>query len=128
MWWPPHPLEAGPHDHRFFTHCCDNPRSIGGFLDRILYCITAEHDWRWTLAAGLVCVLGFGTALRLLNQARDLGERRSRVLLAAFVGGTAAFSTHFLAIQGYQVDGEIRYGLWLTLASCLAVLGCFGLA
>ena len=33
------------------------------------------------------------------------------------VGGVAAFSTHFVAIQGYDAGGDVRYGLALTLAS-----------
>jgi signal transduction histidine kinase/CheY-like chemotaxis protein len=99
-------------------------------LDRILYCIALEHDWRWTLAAGLICVLGIGTAVRLLSQVRDAGLRRRRplVLLAATVGGLGAFSTHFLAMQGYQAGGEVRYGVWLTIASLAVALAGFVLA
>ncbi|MDP3801087.1 ATP-binding protein [Brevundimonas sp.] len=99
-------------------------------MNRILYCIALEHDWRWTLAAALVCVIGIGTALRLLGHAREMSghRRRNTALLAAFVGGLAIFSTHFLAMQGYQAGGEIRYGVWPTLASLVAVLGSFILA
>lgn len=99
-------------------------------MDRILYCIALEHDWRWTLAAGLICVIGVGTALRLLGQARETAGHRRRdiALLAALVGGLAIFSTHFLAMQGYQAGGEIRYGAWLTVASLVTVLGSFTLA
>ena len=99
-------------------------------MDRILYCITLEHDWRWTLAATLVCVIGIGTALGLLRQAHETRGRRRRntALLAALVGGVAIFSTHFLAMQGYQAGGEIRYGVWLTLASLIAILACCSLA
>ena len=88
-------------------------------LDRILQCITLEHDWRWTLAAGVICVLGVATAIRLLNYAGTVspGRRQGMTLLAAFVGGLAAFSTHFTAMLGYQVDGEVRYDAGLTLAS-----------
>ncbi|RZJ00230.1 MAG: response regulator [Brevundimonas sp.] len=99
-------------------------------MERIIYCIAFDHDWRWTLAAGLVCVLGLGTAVHLLAQAVTFGgnERRRRVALAAFVAGLTAFSTHFLAMQGYQPGGEIRYGVVLTIASLLVVLGAMGLA
>ncbi len=99
-------------------------------MDRILYCIAFEHDWRWTLAAGLICVTGIGTALRLLAQAREMFGRRRRdtSLLAALVAGLAIFSTHFLAMQGYQPGGEIRYGVWLTIASFATVLVSFAVA
>ncbi len=99
-------------------------------MDRILYCIAFEHDWRWTLAAGLTCAIGIATALRLLVQANEMSGRRRRdtSLLAAFVGGLAIFSTHFLAMQGYQPGGEIRYGVWLTIASFATVLISFAVA
>ena len=97
-------------------------------MDRILYCLTIEHDWRWTLAAAVLCIVGLGAAFRLLVEARSLqrARRREVALLGAVVGGVAAFSTHFVAIQGYDAGGEVRYGLALTLLSL--VLGVGGVA
>ena len=97
-------------------------------MDRILYCLTIEHDWRWTLAAGALCLFGLGTAFRLLVEARGLqgARRREITMVGAVVGGVAAFSTHFVAMQGYDAGGEVRYGLALTLVSL--VLGVGGVA
>ena len=97
-------------------------------MDRILYCLTIEHDWRWTLAAGVLCIFGLGTAFRLLAEARTLqrARRREIALLGAIVGGVTAFSTHFVAMQGYNAGGEVRYGLSLTLLSL--ALGVGGVA
>ena len=97
-------------------------------MDRILYCLTIEHDWRWTLAAALLCIFGLGGAFRLLVEARGLprARRREIALLGAAVGGVAVFSTHFVAMQGYDAGGEIRYGLVLTLLSL--ILGVGGVA
>ncbi|MBW8303989.1 MAG: PAS-domain containing protein, partial [Brevundimonas sp.] len=97
-------------------------------MDRILYCLTIEHDWRWTLAAAVLCVFGIGTAFRLLAGARALPRtrRREMALLGAVVGGVAAFSTHFVAMQGYDAGGEVRYGLALTMMSL--ALGVGGVA
>ncbi len=99
-------------------------------MERIIYCIVFEHDWRWTLAAGLVCVLGVGIAARLFTQAQmsDRRERRWRILLASLVGGLAAFSTHFLGMQGYRAGGDIRYDVGLTIASLVVVLAAFSFA
>jgi signal transduction histidine kinase/ActR/RegA family two-component response regulator len=99
-------------------------------VDRILYCITFAHDWRWTLAAALLCVFGVGTFVRLLASARQLPltRRRATVALAAVVGGLSVFSTHFLAMMGYQPGGEVRYGLWLTLLSFVVGVASIGLA
>ena len=97
-------------------------------MDRILYCLTVEHDPRWSLAAAVLCIFGLGTAFRLLVEARALqrARRREVALIGAVVGGVAAFSTHFVAMQGYDAGGEVRYGLWLTLASL--ALGVGGVA
>ena len=97
-------------------------------MDRILYCLTIMHDWRWTLAAVVLCVFGIGAAFRLLTGARTLhhARRRDVAALGAVVGGVAAFSTHFVAMQGYDAGGEVRYGLILTLTSL--VLGVGGVA
>jgi len=71
-------------------------------LDHILYSITTEHDARWLLTAGLICILGLATALQLLAAARRQSgsRRRNAVLLAAFISGLAVFTTHFVALQG----------------------------
>ena len=99
-------------------------------MDHILYSVTTEHDPRRLLAAGLICVLGMATAMQLLAAARlQAGhKRRNRVLLAAFISGLAVFTTHFVALQGYQPGQEIRYALWPTIGSFLLALGSFGIA
>jgi signal transduction histidine kinase/CheY-like chemotaxis protein len=102
----------------------------GGVLDHILYSITTDHDARWLLAAGLICILGMATAMHLLAAARlQAGHRRrNRVLLAAFISGLAVFTTHFVALQGYQPGQEIRYALWPTIGSFSLALGSFSVA
>ena len=99
-------------------------------MERIIYCLAFDHDWRWTLAAGLIGVLGVGTSLHLLFPRRRFStvERRRRVALGSFIGGLTAFSTHFLAMQGYLPGGEFRYDVGLTIASLFVVLAALGLA
>ena len=99
-------------------------------MDHILYSITTEHDARWLLAAGLICILGLATAMHLLAAARlQAGsKRRNATLLAAFISGLAVFTTHFVALHGYQPGEEIRYALWPTVGSFALALGSFGLA
>ncbi len=99
-------------------------------MDRILYCIAFQHDWRWTLAAGLICVFGVGTAYQLLARARGTvgARRRNTAVLAAFTGGLAVFSTHFLAMQGYDAGAEVRYAVWSTISSFFMAFASIGLA
>jgi signal transduction histidine kinase/CheY-like chemotaxis protein len=99
-------------------------------LDRILYCIAFQHDWRWTLAAGLICVFGVGTVYQLLGRARGAtgARRRSIALLAAFTGGLAVFSTHFLAMEGYDAGADVNYAVWSTISSFFMAFASIGLA
>ena len=99
-------------------------------MDRILYSIATEHDYRWLLIAATVCVLGLATGMQLLATARlqTGSRRRDTVLLAAIISGLAVFTTHFLALYGYQPGQEIRYAVWPTLGSFALALGSFGVA
>ncbi|WP_292065744.1 ATP-binding protein [Brevundimonas sp. UBA7664] len=99
-------------------------------MDHILYSIATEHDARWLLTAGLICILGLATALQLLAAARRQSgsRRRNAVLLAAFISGLAVFTTHFVALQGYHPGEEVRYAVWPTIGSFILALGSFGLA
>ena len=99
-------------------------------MDHILYSITTEHDARWLLAAGVICILGMASALHLLAAARQQTgvRRRNPVILAAFISGVAVSTTHFVALHGYQPGEEIRYAVWPTVGSFALALGSFGLA
>ena len=99
-------------------------------MDHILYSITTEYDVRWLLAAGLICILGMTSALHLLAAARQQtgARRRNGIILAAFISGLAVFTTHFVALHGYQPGQDIRYAVWPTVGSFAIALGSFGLA
>jgi signal transduction histidine kinase/CheY-like chemotaxis protein len=99
-------------------------------LDQILYSITTEHDPRWLLAAGMICFFGMATTLHLLAAARQQSgsRRRNGIVLAAFISGLAVFTTHFVALHGYQPGHEVRYAVWPTVGSFALALGSFGLA
>ena len=99
-------------------------------MERIISCIVLQHDWRWTLAAGLVCIFGVGVAYRALCRARGLtGPRQLRMaVLSAFVCGLAVFSTHFIAMLGYDAGAPIRFGVGLTISSFFMAFGSIALA
>ena len=87
-------------------------------MDRILYCIAFQHDWRWTTAAVVAGVFAMCTASHLLARARapHRALHRARAALGVLIGGLGVFAAHFIAIQGYDA-AEIRYDIGLTLAS-----------
>ncbi|NGM35606.1 EAL domain-containing protein [Methylobacterium sp. DB0501] len=86
---------------------------------RAFVCLTAEHTaWALPLAA-LVCGLSCHTALHLLEQARvERGGRSLGWLVGAgFSAGAGIWSTHFIAMLGYDPGLGVGYDLELTLAS-----------
>jgi signal transduction histidine kinase/ActR/RegA family two-component response regulator len=88
-------------------------------LNWILNCLVVEHDWRLTLLAAAVCVVGLATCITLIGMARRGGDRTKIVYGAAagLVGGLAVWATHFLAMLGYRADALIRYAAGETLLS-----------
>ncbi|RZJ44012.1 MAG: hypothetical protein EON86_04200, partial [Brevundimonas sp.] len=84
-------------------------------MDQILYCIAFQHDWRWTLAAGLVCVFGVGTVYQLLGRARGAvgARRRNLAILAAFTG-VVALHGHEVGREDRQTAGEGRQNGQIT--------------
>lgn len=93
-------------------------------LNRFLFCLALEHDWRLTLLAGLVCLIGVATAFHLMERARVRRGlvRRNKIVLAALVGALAIWATHFIAIQGYVAGADMTFDPWMTLASLLVAL------
>ncbi len=78
-----------------------------------------QHDWRLTLLAALVCVVGLATCITLIGMARRNPSRLRMIYgaVAGLVGGLAVWATHFLAMLGYRSDSLIRYAVPETLAS-----------
>ncbi len=85
----------------------------------IVNCLVVQHDWRLTLLATVICVIGLATCLTLIGMARK-GSVRQRALYGAgagVVGGLGVWATHFLGMLGYRSDGLIRYAAGETLIS-----------
>jgi signal transduction histidine kinase/NO-binding membrane sensor protein with MHYT domain/ActR/RegA family two-component response regulator len=99
-------------------------------LTWILNCLTVQHDWRLTLLAVVVCVVGLATAIALIGMARQRGRamRLGYGAAAATVGGMAVWATHFLAMLGYKSDAIIGYAVPETLGSLAVVIVGLGLA
>lgn len=98
-------------------------------MDRIIHCIAHDQDWRITLFAALICMVGILIATRVMQRAgrRDPARRRRSVLLAVIVGGLSIWATHFVAMQGFVAGVTVRYDAGLTLASLGVALAMIGL-
>ncbi len=99
-------------------------------MDRVLYCISNDHDWRVTLLAAIVCLAGMGSAFRFMDRARitDGARRRRLAISAGLVGSLSIWATHFIAMQGYVGAGALTYDVTLTLASVVVIVAAVGLA
>ncbi|MCJ2184338.1 EAL domain-containing protein [Novosphingobium sp. 1949] len=74
------------------------------------------------LLAILVCTMASATTVLLLRQAcgSQGGQRRSWSMLAGAALGFGAWSSHFIALLGYNTPNERAYSLELTLLSLAA--------
>ena len=85
-------------------------------MDRIVYCLTAEHDLRLVLVAGLVSLLSGAVGYDLLARACS-GRPLLWIPAAAFVTGSGIWVTHFIAILAYDPGVALGFGLLTTTAS-----------
>lgn len=98
-------------------------------MDRIIYCIAHDHDWRTVLFAALICMVGLLVSTRVMQRMgrRDPARRRRSVLLAVIVGALSIWATHFVAMQGFVAGVPVRYDTGFTLASLGVALAMIGL-
>jgi diguanylate cyclase (GGDEF)-like protein/PAS domain S-box-containing protein len=93
-------------------------------MERILSCLTTEHDWRLVALAVVVCFVASFAAISLFHRARAT-EGRTRALWIATAGiatGFGIWSTHFVAMLAYDPGHGMAYGFGLTLVSLLAAM------
>lgn len=92
---------------------------------RVVSCLAYDHNYWFVLVAAVVCVAGSVMTIRLFDRARRLTGSNgiAWVLLSGVAGGTAIWTTHFVAMLGFRPPAGIAYAPGLTLASlALAML------
>ncbi|MEH2612483.1 diguanylate cyclase (GGDEF)-like protein [Bradyrhizobium sp. AZCC 1693] len=101
---------------------------------RIFTCLTAEHDWRLVLLAGLVCFVASIVAVNIFHRA-TASQARTRLIWIAIAGaaiGYGIWATHFVAMLAYEPGVSTGYGIVLTalsLAVAMVLTSCgFGIA
>ena len=88
-------------------------------MNRVLTCLTVEHDWRLVVLAGVICLVSSVLAISLLQRAgRNAGRARDAWLaLSAVAGGSGIWATHFVAMLAHRHAGPLAYDSGLTLLS-----------
>lgn len=90
----------------------------------VLSCIAFEHDPLVLAIAVSICVLGSLLTMRLFSRGRNTRGvvRLNWLVLSGIVGGSTIWTTHFVAMLGYEVGVEIGYEPIVTLASLAAAI------
>lgn len=91
----------------------------------ILFCVRDQHDIRLVFLAAAVCLLSTLTAVLLLRQSRHSPDRNDGgkwATLAGFAVGFGIWSTHFIAMLGYDPGVITGYAVGLTALSLAIVL------
>ncbi|MBC2774298.1 EAL domain-containing protein [Rhizobium sp. AQ_MP] len=95
----------------------------------VLSCIAVDHDPLSLVAAVLICVLGSLLTMRLFNRVRNTrgAARASWIALTSIIGGSSIWTTHFVAMMGYEADVLAGYEPTATLLSLLLAITVTGI-
>jgi diguanylate cyclase (GGDEF)-like protein len=91
---------------------------------RVISCIAVEHSLLHLLFATVICTLGSQLSVRLFSRARRTQslQKLNWLFLSGFVGGSTIWTTHFMAMLGYQTPVPSGYEPMLTLLSLFIVI------
>ncbi|WP_157015942.1 putative bifunctional diguanylate cyclase/phosphodiesterase [Mesorhizobium xinjiangense] len=91
-------------------------------FSRIVSCIAYEHDQTFVLVAVVVCVMGAATAVHIFRRACEVdnSHRLNWLLLSGLAVGSTIWTTHFVAMLGFNLVETVGYDIALTLASLAA--------
>ncbi|MGY4283204.1 diguanylate cyclase (GGDEF)-like protein [Bradyrhizobium sp. LM2.7] len=101
---------------------------------RVFTCLTAEHDWRLVVLAGLVCFAASIVAISIFHRAiaSRAWTRLTWIAIAGASIGYGIWATHFVAMLAYEPGVSTGYGIVLTALSLVAAMiltsGGFGVA
>jgi NO-binding membrane sensor protein with MHYT domain/methyl-accepting chemotaxis protein len=89
---------------------------------RVLTCLSAQHDWRLVVVAGLVCIVASICVVSLFQRAHA-AQGRARAAWVAVAGisaGSGIWATHFIAMLAYDPGIGVAYDIGLTALSLVA--------
>jgi len=90
----------------------------------VLSCIAVDHNPLSLIGAVVVCVLGSFLTMRLFSRMRNTrgAMRASWTALTAIIGGSAIWTTHFVAMMGYDAAVLTGYEPTATLLSLVLAI------
>jgi diguanylate cyclase (GGDEF)-like protein len=95
---------------------------------RVFESLFIEHNAWLVLVAALMCVIGAGVTMRLVRRAaRATGPNRlGWQFLIAVCAGATIWTTHFIAMLGYQPGAAVTFDPILTIISLLLAMAGAG--
>jgi diguanylate cyclase (GGDEF)-like protein len=96
-------------------------------MDRLVYCLTSQHDLSLVAVAGVVSFLSAAVGYDLLARAR-IEYPAVWIPAAALVAGSGVWATHFISMLAYDPGIGVGYGLVTTALSGVAGTVIAGLA
>lgn len=93
-------------------------------MNRVLVCLTVEHDLRFVALAGALCFMSSLLAVILMKRARNAGNAARSIWLgtAGMVAGFGIWATHFVAMLAYETIVSPFYEPSLTLVSLVIAI------
>ena len=90
----------------------------------LYYCITGDHDIRLVVLAAIVCLVSTASAVLLLRQAKlsGLRARTPWTIVAGVTTGLGIWTTHFVAMLGYDPGIVVGYDLARTALSLVIAM------
>ena len=91
---------------------------------KVISCLAYEHDYSFVVVAAIVCIAGAAMTIRLFERASRLSAsaRSSWIMLSGIACGAAIWTTHFVAMLGFQLPFEAAFDPLLTIASLLIAI------
>lgn len=95
----------------------------------VLSCLVVEHDPLSLIAAVTICVFGSLLTMRLFGRVRNTRgvARLSWISLTSVIGGAAIWTTHFVAMMGYEAEVLAGYEPTATLISLVLAITVTGI-
>ncbi|WP_300543312.1 bifunctional diguanylate cyclase/phosphodiesterase [Maricaulis sp.] len=91
---------------------------------RVITCLFTEHNLWLVLLAAAMCVTGCVVTLHLFRRALRTGgpEKAGWLFLTAVCAGSSIWTTHFIAMLGYQPGVPVSFDAALTLFSMIIAI------
>lgn len=92
---------------------------------RVLDCLSQDHNYYLVALAAVVCVAGCWITIHLLRRARRSNDdqRLGWLFLTGVAAGSAIWTTHFIAMLGYEPGMPHAYDPLRTLFSWFIAIG-----